>query len=110
MRGMDHIETSRLRQLQREVAACTDRARDKFPKDKAIETLPLVYGQNALVEEVGKLSRCLNKLVIAEDTRVIMDWEQEASHRMITCMSLLERMHITLNFPSVVSFMGGKQT
>ncbi len=79
--------------LNREVMAETDFARLKLPEGKSIEELPLVYGITALVEEIGKLARCTNKLVVAEDPGVILQWTTERRTRIITAMSLLERLY-----------------
>jgi len=99
---MQHAEVLRLRQLQKQVEDETDAARLKYPADKSIETLPIVYGQNALMEEVGKLSRCFNKLVIAEHEQIVSQWNGEAIHRVITCLSLLERMYVVLRHPEAL--------
>ena len=89
-------ERMMLRQLQAEVQAETVHARKKLPAPRDVESLPAVYGLNATVEEVGKLARCYNKLVIAEIPEVRAQWRNEARHRMVTCLSLLERLYIKL--------------
>lgn len=91
---MDAIERKKMLLLNREIMAETDHARLKFPIDKSVEALPLVYGMNALVEEIGKLSRCWNKLTVASDEDVRQSWRVEARHRIITNLSLLERIFI----------------
>lgn len=91
---MEHSERLRLRRLHQQTERETDSARSKFPAHKAVETLPIAYGMTALIEEIGKLARCFNKLVIAEEERIVQGWHEEANNRVITCMSLLERMHV----------------
>lgn len=90
------MDVLQLRRLHGMVAEETDAARAAFPLDKSVESLPLVYGLNATVEEVGKLARCFNKLVIAEDPQVIDQWNKEAIRRIITSLSLLERIYLTM--------------
>lgn len=46
-----------------------------------------------LVEEVGKLSRCCNKLAIAQDPTIIEQWNREAKHRLITIASVCQRFY-----------------
>lgn len=87
-------EKLQLRVLHALVSDETDSARLKFQAGPTVETLPAAYGMVALVEEVGKLSRCYNKLVIATEPRIVRQWLSEASHRQLTCLSLLERMYL----------------
>ncbi len=91
---MNESDTILLRGLHKQCLVETESARVKFPADKAVETLPLVYGQNALIEEIGKLSRCFNKLVIATDADVVQQWREEANRRIVTSISLLHRMYL----------------
>lgn len=90
----DH-ERLLLRQLHRRTAEESVEARKRFPDDKAIETLPMAYGITALVEEIGKLARASNKLVIASDAEVIRQWRQEINDKIRTSISLLERIYLT---------------
>ena len=90
----DH-ERLLLRQLHRRTSEESVEARQRFPSDKAIETLPMAYGITALVEEIGKLARASNKLVIAEDEEVIRQWRQEVNDKIRTSISLLERIYLT---------------
>ena len=89
----DH-ERLLLRQLHRQFMDETDSARLQFPVDKAVESLPVVDGQNALVEEIGKMSRCLNKLVIATDVQVVAQWRSEFNRRIVTSGSLIDRLYL----------------
>ncbi len=45
-----------------------------------------------MLEEVGKLARCVNKLHLAEDRDVRRHWSDEAMHRMISVASVLDRL------------------
>ena len=46
-----------------------------------------------LMEEVGKLSRCCNKLSLATDISVREKWNKEAKHRLVTIASVCARMY-----------------
>lgn len=48
---------------------------------------------NVIMEEVGKLSRTINKLSLnPADERIKEQWEREGYHRILTCVSLLRRL------------------
>ena len=93
---MDPSEHMLLRNLQQEVESETDQARVKIRESNDVESLPLVYGMNGTVEEIGKLSRCFNKLVLAEHPDIINQWRAEAHHRIVTSISMLERLEIAM--------------
>lgn len=71
----------------------TDSARTAF--NYSVENAPnLIYGQNVLVEEIGKLSRSFNKLLIAKNPDVVKQWREEANRRIVTSISLLDRIYL----------------
>lgn len=49
-----------------------------------------------LVEEVGKLSRAINKLRIVQDQTTAASWEHECRHRLLTIASVAARIRSTL--------------
>jgi hypothetical protein len=46
---------------------------------------------NVVQEEMGKLARCINKLLITRDSDQRGHWLREGEHRIITSVSLLRR-------------------
>ena len=50
-----------------------------------------------LVEEVGKLSRAINKLRITKDEKVRKQWIAERDHRLITIASVTARIGSATN-------------
>lgn len=51
-----------------------------------------VYGINNIVEEIGKLARAANKLMIAEDRDIREQWDHEARKSILQASSLLRRL------------------
>ena len=85
------------RRLYREVEDHTIEARKIWTDSRAPinwenDPMPKVWGVNVLAEEVGKLTRCVNKLAISQDPSVTQTWNREAKHRIITSMSMLRRL------------------
>jgi hypothetical protein len=93
---MHERERQLLRKFEAEVHAETDKARVAIPAPHDVETLPHVFGLNATVEEIGKLARAYNKLVIAREPDVVRQWQQEVLWRIRTSISLLERLYIKM--------------
>lgn len=86
------------RRWQRDVEAETETARSLFRThpDHLDNGLPRPEVWIAvMVEELGKLSRCINKLnltTIGGDAAVKEQWRREAYRRMVTTASLVRRM------------------
>ena len=100
---MDGIGTMNLRmpqfprRLYRQVEEHTIEARkiwadSRSPINWESDPMPKVWGVGVLVEEIGKLSRCANKLAISQDAGVTEQWNKEAKYRIITSMSMLRRL------------------
>ena len=49
-------------------------------------------GMSVLTEEVGKAARCLNKLELASDPEIVLQWQKELGHRCITIASVASRV------------------
>ena len=84
-----------LRRFHREVEEETAHARGKFTRarcDLHRNSLPREAWITAIVEEVGKLTRCCNKLAIAEVDDERERWTREGWHRLVTTASLIRRM------------------
>lgn len=47
---------------------------------------------NVTLEELGKLSRCVNKLNLAQDATIREQWSKEGYRRIVTTASLLRRL------------------
>jgi len=95
--GIDFMEDHErllLRALHRRALDEADSARTAF--NRSVESDPIIFGQNSLVEEIGKLSRCFNKLHIAADRKITQQWEMEADHRIETSVSLLYRIYLAM--------------
>ena len=45
-----------------------------------------------ILEEVGKLAQCINKLQIASDVTIRKQWSLEGYHRILTISSLFRRL------------------
>ena len=94
---MEAAEKLLIRQLHKEVEAETDEARHRFDYLKLnIETpgVPLAFAEIVLIEEVGKLVRCHNKLRVVQDAEIIKQWRSEQHHRFVTTGSVLERLYL----------------
>jgi hypothetical protein len=76
------------RRFAAEVERHTEEARRKFGDDHDSP----YYWLGVLTEEVGKLSRAVNKLNIAVDLDVRAQWTREGRHRLTTIASLARRM------------------
>jgi len=77
------------RQFARRVEQHTEHARERFP-DSIHEDL--AQWISAITEEVGKLARANNKLLIARDLGVRQQWTEEVRHRCLTIASLVRRL------------------
>ena len=80
----------------REVWRMNCHALDKFAPESPgrIEnpSVPLEACGSILTEEIGKLCRSFNKLRLSQDERISQQWREEAYHRVITSMSVLDRI------------------
>ena len=83
------------------VEAETLRARKLFqppcPINWEQDHMPRVYGINNIVEEVGKLARAANKLIIADDPHIRDQWHHEARKSILQASSLLRRLEEVLD-------------
>lgn len=79
-----------------DIVRATREARQKFSIDSPgcieNESVSLATCLCILTEELGKLCRSVNKLGIARDPSIHDQWIEEARHRFITSMSLLDRI------------------
>ena len=57
---------------------------------------PFKTGLEVFVEELGKFARCDNKLSIVDDPAIRKQWLEEREHRLISCVSMLYRMHLAI--------------
>ena len=89
---MKQGEKIRIRRLQRLVDAETDMARDKYRRD--ISEHDPFRGMNVFYEEAGKVSRCFEKIELADDPDVVAEWRKELRHRIATTMSVMQRMYL----------------
>ena len=84
------------RKFYRQVEAHTEEADAKFlmaPNHLSRDFPDKTYFISVMLEEVGKLARCCNKLAITPphyDTR--QQWDREGRHRLITIASMARRM------------------
>lgn len=86
----------RLRHLHKQVIEETNSASHKFDLLHAnLEEVDVALGLTALIEEVGKLARTMNKLRIAKESDVIQKWRLERDRRFVTTLSLVERLYLT---------------
>ena len=49
-------------------------------------------GMSVLTEEVGKAARCMNKLELAAEPNIVLHWQKELGHRLITIASISSRI------------------
>ena len=89
---LTHAEKLLLRRWQNHTNAETDRARDAFPVP--FEDQGSGQSMNVLLEEVGKVARCFNKVYLAADDEVAEEWRKELRYRMTTTRSILDRIYL----------------
>ena len=89
---MKDAERLRLRQLHAMVRAHTEDARAKF--QVPLEERDPGFWMMVLFEEAGKLARTYLKLSIvpAGSDAVARHWREERDHRIVVCLSILERL------------------
>lgn len=90
-------EIKRLHELHKLVREETDGARERFPSN--FEDRLAVGGYNTglvvLMEAVGKMARCTNKMSLASTTAVYHDWKCRRREELVKAISILERLHLT---------------
>ena len=92
----DQIQDKRIRRFHRSVRRHVGATRARFDKGGGrLEETPVADQVAALVEEVGKLARCVNKLRIVQDDDVAADWQFEARHRCTTIAAVASRIATT---------------
>jgi hypothetical protein len=77
----------------KKVLAHSVAARARWSKHMEDKPASLPIWNQVLTEEVGKLNRCCNKLALAEDPRIVEQWETEAKHRLVTIASICTRFY-----------------
>ncbi len=86
-----------VRQFERRVRDEADKARAN-PGFKSsghhpeADNIPLSEWLTITTEELGKLTRSVNKLMIAVDPAVRRSWRDEGYHRIVTTSAMLERL------------------
>ena len=89
---MKPFETLVLRRLQKLVNEETEEARTKFQNDLSDHDPSVAVV--VLVEEIGKVARSVNKIGLAADGSIAQQWMDERNQRIITSISILQRMYL----------------
>jgi hypothetical protein len=83
-----------IRKFWKDVEDNTAIGRKKFERAQTTleNDMPKSIWMTVLNEEIGKLNRCCNKLLLASDPQVREQWEKEGYHKILTCSSVLRRL------------------
>ena len=89
---MTDAQKLKVRQLMKEVAAETEEAERKFRN--GLDAHPPEVAIVVLMEEVGKLSRAVQRVQLAANSEVANEWRREHRHRIVSCISVLQRFSL----------------
>ena len=89
---MKPFETLVLRRLQKLVNEETEEARAKYQNDLSDHDPSVAVV--VLVEEIGKVARSVNKMGMAADDSIAQQWRDEQNQRIVTSISILQRMYL----------------
>ena len=89
---MDNKEKMSLRKLQRLADAETITARPRF--EFGIEDSSPYVGLAVLYEQIGKMSRCFNKMGLAHDEEIRQQWQRELKENFVKSVSIIDRMYL----------------
>lgn len=88
------MQKSRISAFHRKVMEHTEKVRFRFSSTGAKDMEDTTPEEQLVVltEEVGKLSRAINKLRIVKDPQIRKQWEDEHAHRLMTIASVTARI------------------
>ena len=89
---MKPFETLALRRLQKLVNKETEEARTKYQNDLSDHDPSVAVV--VLVEDSGKVARSVNKIGMATDDSIARQWRDEQNKRIVTSISILQRMYL----------------